>query len=396
MKRAAFCLAAALICLLLCACTGIDGKAPDKKEVLRRVYAVCTEEYELVGVEQTGERPEWFVYTFVTPRGLTFTADSYLQQVYIDASATNFYTPTVSVNYAEAVRALYSENITDLLAGVKPSGSEAALLSYDGIGALARCVAQANDVYAQELAWNDEDFLRDHPYGTLAVYWYPDEASRDSREGGVRLCGLPIDGLQTEQALYDAIAAAYAQAYVDGRMPDPGDIPDDLLSRTHVSRLTTITLNGREMTYDTAENPYASYGLTTDDYRFSWYNRDRGSYMLISDIGFVSDSQSYPLVILEYVAALGGEYHVSGKGFSSDWTIGGVTWTMEAQYDDGVQGLTVTRDGVPLAVDYITYDDDSTVNAAYCVGIPVEQFAQMFDLSYSIDEENQCLAFFSA
>ena len=195
--------------------------------------------------------------------------------VYIDASATNFYTPTVSVNYAEAVRALYSENITDLLAGVKPSGSEAALLSYDGIGALARCVAQANDVYAQELAWNDEDFLRDHPYGTLAVYWYPDEASRDSREGGVRLCGLPIDGLQTEQALYDAIAAAYAQAYVDGRMPDPGDIPDDLLSRTHVSRLTTITLNGREMTYDTAENPYASYGLTTDDYRFIWYNRDR-------------------------------------------------------------------------------------------------------------------------
>lgn len=384
-------------CAVLTGCTGIDGKAPDQNTVLKRVDLVCSEPYELISVVQTGERPESFVYTFVTERGLTFTAQSYLQRVYLDASATNFYTPTVSVFYVDAVHEQYGERVSAILSECPQKQQYGfAFLSFGDAEEAARYLAEADAVYAEELAWNDEQFLKEYPLSVVNVRWYRDASALEENRDACFLCSVGLNGTWTQQTLQEYLEEQYAQAYVDGEIENGEDIPRELVESLHVSELTTLTLDGQVMTYDTLRNQASAVRLSTEDYAFSWYSGKRESYMLVCDVGFVSESQSYPLIAAEYVAALGGEYHVNTKGFDAYWTIDGVTWQMTAQYEDGaVRGVEVTRDGVPLKLDYVTVEDDWKIGATFCIGLPVDQFAKLFDLSYEIDEESRWLAFFS-
>ena len=59
-----------------------------------------------------------------------------------------------------------------------------------------------------------------------------------------------------------------------------------------------IELNGEEMLYDSNDNPYGQYGLTTDDYKYCWYSKEQESYMMVMDIGLVCDNMSFPMINL--------------------------------------------------------------------------------------------------
>ena len=174
-------------------------------------------------------------------------------------------------------------------------------------------------------------------------------------------------------------------------------MPENYLGGKHRSWLDEIELDGAKMEYADQDNPYNPYGLTTDDYLYSWYNEEEKSYMMVSDIGFYSDGSSMPLIIREYVRALGGQYNLSAEEdrFFSSWTIGQNHWEMESVYEDGIQSVTLTRNGKRIPLQYLTTEEDHNVKASFCIGLTADQFCSLFDLRYEVDEENGKILFFS-
>lgn len=379
-----------------CGCATIDSKAPGKAEVLAHVNELCGERYELVSVETLEERPEKIEYTFRSrERELEFTATSYLSQMYFDATPLNYYSREISCDYTEAVRALYRDEVQKALAecelydGSSDSGGSTLRVSeFDELSEAASVLARLHELYEQELDYNPPSFLEEYPLARIALYRAPEQ---------VRLGVYKVDGSESFDAIYEELAGDYAQSYVDGKFFEGGDIPGKYLENRHVSDLTAIYLNGGEMLYDTERSPYSNYGLTTSDYKRCWYSETEQSYMLVSDVGMVFDSSSVPLIIAEYVQALGGTYTTEEKkdgSFVSSWQIGSDIWEMRSMYDsrkDVVTYLKVEKNGKALDIPFITVDQDRNVGATFCVGLRVEDFAKLFGLTYTIDEGQRAI-----
>lgn len=393
-------LSLALAAALLCGCTGADGKIYGKREVLDYVDSVCTEPYELVGTELVAEEPDDMRYDFVTRnRDLAFTAHSYLQQVVIDATATSWYTKALSCDYVNQVHALYRADIDAALAQGRtwlPGPEWMYAVTFADLDNITETLLAADAVYSAELAYNPPEFLAEHPAATVHLVWQRSEAEALEHRTWVNLTDVSLTGQQDRQTLYDRLAGVYAQAVVDRKVEDD-TVPAAWLAGRHRSRLDTLELNGTLLTYDTGDNPYSPYGLTTDRYLGAWYSDEAGSYLLAMDIGYMNDSSSFPLIAREYVLALGGSYdrQTDEDGNSESWwTLGDDTWRMRSSYRDGaVTDFTVEKNGQPLDLTWYTVDRESSVGATFCVGLPAEDFCRLFDLTYAADEAAGCLRF---
>ena len=399
-KRITALMAAALLAVSLAGCVGVDGEIYGEKEVLEYVDGVCTEPYELLGSELIQQKPDNREYRFrTTGRGLEFTANSYLSQVTFDATETPFYTRGISCNYLEAVRALYYEEASAKIAAssrCRQDNGWLYLTGFSQIGQVVDAVLAADEVYRPELEYNDAAFLRENPVLSVHLVYYPSEEAAQQNTTWVNITNLPVNGQNDRDALYDKVANIYAQLCADQKIEDP-QVPQEYLVDKHRSLLDSIELNGEEMRYDDPENPYNAYGLTTDHYCYSWYSEERDSYLLVSDLGFYSDDSSMPLIIREYVRALGGQYSLRAEGdrFFSSWTIGQNRWEMEMVYQDGIRSVELTRNGRALPLDYITVDEDYNVGASFCIGLTAEEFCSLFDLRYEVDEAGGRICFFS-
>ena len=153
------------------------------------------------------------------------------------------------------------------------------------------------------------------------------------------------------------------------------------------------------MTYqDNTENPLNDYGLTTDDYRYAWYSKEEHTYLIPMDVGLVSDSMSFPMINREYVTVQNGTYN--GKAmedaYETTWTIGDNTWVLSSTFTDGdLDSLSVTKNGVEIPLSYVTVYEDSEVRATFLAGVPVEKFAELFNLDVTVDEERKALEFYT-
>lgn len=381
---------------LLClpGCMGKDGEIYGQEEVLEYVDSICSEPYELVGKELIQEEPDNMEYTFrTTDRDLTFRANSYLSPIWIDATQTSFYRPELSCDYVSVVCDLYREEVREVLRADEGYLEEYGwiyLLSFQDIGRVVETVLAADQVYRQELAYNSLEFLAEHSLTSIHLVWQRSPEEAEEHSTWVNLADVGITGQHDRQELYDRLANAYAQLCVDGKIANAEGVPAEYLEGKHVSLLPEIWLNGAEMLYDSEENPYGPYGLTTDDYKYCWYSAERESYMMVLDIGLISDRMSFPLINREYVQALGGTYHAEAEGdvYTSTWTIGADTWTLRAEYDDNeIRSLEAEKNGQPLELPYITVEDDFHVSATFCVGVTVEDFGRLFGLDGEVREE---------
>lgn len=391
-----------VICLLLTGCTTIDGKVPGKREVLAYVDEVCEEPYDLLSVEQIAERPADVEYVFETEeRGLRFTAHSYLQNIYIDASATGFYSKEISCDYVSVMHELYYDRAKEKLKGAERYSEERewfGLLEFSDIEHAARAILEADKVYAEELAYNSPEYLKEHSLMGVHFVWYESKEAAKEDKSWVNMTNIPVTGSQTYEEIYDTLADCYAQLCVDGKIEDRGEIPASYLEGKHVSTLEHIYLDGKEMLYEDRQNPFNPYRTTTEDYRYCWYNQELDSYMMVSDVGYISESSSVPLITAEYVHALGGTYEVNAKKNMSRWTIGENQWEMKASFSESpfrVENLQVRKNGAALELPYLTVDDDSSVRGAFGVGLTVDDFAKLFDLKYEINETEKSIYFTS-
>lgn len=393
-------MAALALAVLLTGCVGADGEIPDRGQVLDYVDEICAEPYREVSSELVAETPDDMEYRFETDRGLRFTAHSYLSPIYIDASKTSFYSPEISCDYVSAVHDLYRDDVKARLARCplyREKDGWMAVLQFSDLDTAADAVIDADQVYAAELAFNSPEFLAENPVASIHVAWYASEEAAQTHEDWVNITDLAVTGQNDREALYGELADQYAQLCVDGKITD-STVPAQYLADKHVSSLDTLELNGRVMTYDLQDNPVSTYGLTTDDYCYAWYSREKEAYLLPVDVGFVTESSSFPLINREYVKALGGHYTLEGKGdrYLSSWTIGPDTWRMETVYKDGtICSVQAEKNGQPLELDFVTVDEDSHVGATFCAGLSAGDFCKLFDLQFEADESARTLRFTS-
>ena len=402
-KFLAFLLLTAFLFFCFTGCVGKDGEIYGQREVLEYVDSVCAEPYHLVERELVEEDPDNMEYRFMADnRELSFTANSRLVPVTIDATQTGFYRREITCDYVNAVHELYLDDIYEVLQeneGYLKEHGWIYLLSFSDIDRAVDTILAADQVYRRELEYNPQEFLSSYPAASVHVVWQRSKQEAEEHETWVNLTDIGVTGLHERQELYDRMADAYAQLCVDGKIENRKDVPERYLADKHVSLLSVIELDGMEMRYDREDNPYGPYGLTTDDYKYCWYSRELGSYMMVVDIGLTTDRMSIPLIIREYAEALGGTYRASSQDgiYTSTWTIGGDTWIMEAEYDDDeVRSLEVRKNGSPLDFSYITVQEDVQVSATFCIGVSVEDFCRLFDLEYEIEEEQGKVIFCGA
>ena len=392
--------ALAAACLFLTGCLGADAEVYGQDKVLAYVDSLCAEPYRLVDVRLVAEEPDDVEYRFETEtRGLRFTAHSYLSPIYFDATQTGFYSREISCDYVSAVRELYAKQVDEALSACAhylPDHGWMYLLCAADVDGVVDAVLAADAVYQAELAYNDPSFLSENAAARVHVVWHASEEQAAEHSDWVNLTDLFVTGQNDREALRDQLLSALAQQIVDGNVTGVGDVPGEYFAGRHVSTLDTIVLNGEEMLYDDDENPAGPYLLTTEDYKYSWYSAEKESYMVPMDIGLTSDNMSYPMVVREYVRALGGDYESGGDSerYKSAWTIGPDSWTMTATYDgDAVRALTVKKNGRELDLDWVNIEDDPRLGATFCVGMPVEDFCELFGLTYEADEAARCLRF---
>lgn len=401
MKRMLCLLLAVFLCVSLSSCLGADAEIYGRREVLEYVDGICKEPYDEISRELIEETPDNMEYHFRTrDRGLEFKANSYLSPIWIDATKTSFYTREISCNYVSVVHDLYTDEVEEILSthdAYQDSYGWMELLSFSDLDSVVDVLLQADAVYSRELAYNEPEFLSEYPVARVHVVWYPSREDADAHDNWTNLTDVMLTGQNSREELYNSLANQYAQLCMDGKIENRGDVPQQYLQDKHVSRLDTIELDGQEMLYDSEDNPYSQYGLTTDAYPYAWYSDEQQSYMLVMDIGFISDSSSFPLINREYVRALGGSYTAEPAEdvYRSEWTIGDTTWQMRAVYDKDIQDLRITRNGETIAIPYVTYEEDRNVNSTFCVGVKAEDFCKLFDLRYTVDESVGKISFFS-
>lgn len=384
----------------LTGCLGADAEIYGKDEVLDYVAAVCDEPHILTDQDLVEQTPDRMEYIFeVTGRDLTFTADSYLEPITLDASTIG-YSREISCNYVNAVHDLYRDELKQVLKEnphYLPEHGWIYLLSFDDINEVVETILEGDRIWQQELAYHDSTWLKENSITSIHLVYHTSEEEAKEHSNWVNLTDIGITGSHDYEELYEKIAKIYTQKVTDGKIIDPS-VPETYQENQHVSTLTSIQLNGVEMEYDNDDNPASSYGLTTEDYKTVWWNEEENSYMILCDIGMIREDMSYPLIIREYVNAQGGEYSVkvTGDRYKSLWTVGTNTYCMDVTYDEGeIQKFKLTQNGEPLGIEFLTYEDDPNVKATFVIGLKVSDFSQILNMTYHIDEATRTLSFSS-
>lgn len=403
MKKSAVLLVIILTAVLLTGCLTKDSEIYGWDEVQEYIDSVCDEPYELTAKQLIEESPDNMEYTFHSKqRDLSFTANSYLSPIYFDATKTAFYNRSISCTYVSEVHGLYRQELDGVLNECPyylPDRQWMYVTSFSELDQVIDCILKADNIYRPEVKYHDSwDFLKKNPLTSIHLIWISGEENPQECRQWVNLTDLSVTGQNSREELKAKLGGIYAQKYVDKEINNGDDIPESFLESRHVSSLDHIYLNGKEMLYDRRDNPYNGYGLSTASFKKCWYNDKYDSYMMILDIGYLSDSTSIPLIIREYVYALGGNYEASAEGshYLSRWSVGNDTWEMQTDYSDNtISRIQITKNGKPLEIHFLTADEDSNVGATFCIGVTVQDFCRLFNLSCQALEEDGVMKFTS-
>lgn len=389
MRRKISLLTITLVVLILTACTSSTGEPYGKVRVLLYAGNICeNEDFESLYCVRVDDEPTNDEYCFQTDRGLVFTVNSYLSYFSIDGGTAAFCTKELKSDYVDSVHAIYDSKIDELFECYID------INNYEDIDRVVQLIYSANAIYAQELEYNTEEFLEENPNRTATICVITDDGEESI------IAYIPIDGLGDEESIRGEIEKAYTQVIYDGEKIDD-TVPDSMLTQIHTTPLEHIYLNGNEMLYDTKENSYSDYALSTDKYTGAWYDYTIDSYIVYCDIGKIYSGSS-PLIINEYIQELGEEYTIETKNnlftrkiYVSEWSIGEDIWEMQSKTNDGVKDFKVYKNGELLDITYYTYDEMNKIGSTLVVALSVEDFAQLLNLDYVIDEETASLYYTS-
>jgi len=391
--------AAVIASVFLTGCTDINGKLASKREVNKKVHeTVTSEKCQFVSVEHfTNETPKRDVYTYETDRGLTFETVSTLRPFGIDG-ATIGYNQSISVNYESAVHELYIDRITDILGDILDDRNRIYYSDFNEFEKIADLISRADDVYKEELAVNSSEWLKKNPVLNIRLYFKGDKYNVNSND--TFIVGININGTHDFDELYDYITYKHIDANRNGSIEDES-IPADIVNSTHVERLGKITYCGNSVSYaayedardnrlinntgfDVGGDVYSSY------YYFPW-----DTYIVILNVGLTDETYA-PRLIEAYAKEMNYEYKIQYKKGKVAWQTDNANWVILSEYGDNrhVSDFKVYKDKEYQDIPYITSDSElSPIHCSYLVGISVDDFANMFNVNYEIDEEEKELRF---
>ena len=304
--------------------------APGPGEAEKAARNDCpSEPFTLIGTEEVRKSPQCVEYRYETRRGIVFTVTSQIATGGLFGCYAS-----VTSDYAARVQDLYRSRCEDAISRSCRYDADrgcVSVSSFDELQDVARGAMAANDIYAGERDVNTASWCEDHPVIVFWVQWR-DGADAEAVTVG-KADGYEITGGLSEQKLLDALQQGYAQAVADGKIPDRGELPEDLAASVHASQLTELVVRGHAIPFDLG----ADDGATSDDETRNPYqrlydggrsapmrwNKTTGAYEITLDLGegegYYDGSagwhESYEpgSWLIEHVMdAAGGTYRVEG------------------------------------------------------------------------------------
>lgn len=390
-------------------CSSIDGDIPEKSEVLNEVKkTVANEKIELVSVESYSDerpkkkRPKKDVYYFKsTERNMTFQAESTLKPCGID-NAILYYIPVINVKYSEGVHELYLDRINKVLDKI-PKDEEGVYFykSYNDLKNIAHILTEANEIYKEELKYNSAKWLEDNPVTRVAIRfeWKNEKGQNEWR---VFLDEL-IDSSKSYDEIFDLISFKHTNYIMENNLED-NTIPEEQLAKYHKNYLKNVyidkvNVSAKGIASDKAEQLVNSAEATLDNrnernygcyYYYPWK-----TYIIRINLGLTSEKCA-PKLMEHYTKALNIPCEVKYDKGKIKWENGADEWRLEAEYNekDSADKVSFYKNGVKQEIRYLKPDGNNTgVGASYLIGLPIDDFAKLFDLKYEIDEKSDVVLF---
>jgi len=384
-------------------CSGIDGDLMSKSEVLKQVKRdVSGEKYKLVEVKHdTDKRPKEDTYYFESKdRDMSFQALSTLRPLGIDDS-TFGYGKYVYTGYADGVHALYRDDIDETLSRLSADeDGQYYYESYLELENIIHVIVEADDIYKSEANYNSYEWMKENPVENIKLYYrYSDENGETKQR---QMFAVNLDGSCEYEQLYDLCTYKHVNNIINYGLTD-GTIPASEYGRVHAEKLKDIYIdstNVSEAAYEDAKQKNLinnSRENSSTDHYAAYYYYPRNTYVVMLNVALASEDCA-PQLIENYTKAMGIDCTVKYGQGKVEWKNDGKLMQIEAHQDKNknIISCSFKCDGDDLGIEYITNDDSlSPVRATYLVGITVQDLANLFGLTYEIDEEKGELKFHS-
>lgn len=383
-------------------CSGIDGDIPEKSEVLNKVKkTVANEKIELVSVESySDERPKKDVYYFKSAeRNMTFQAESTLAPCKID-DGTLYYNPVINVKYSEGVHELYLDRINKVLDKIpKDKEGEYFYKSYNDLKNIAHILTEANEIYRDELKYNSAEWLKDNPVTRVFIrFEWEDENGQSKWQV---FLNESINGAESYDEILELIAFKHTNFIMENNLED-NTIPEEQLAKYHKNYLKNVyidkvNVSAKGLASDKAERLVNStdFDNSTERNYGCYYYYPWKTYIIRINLGLTSEKCA-PKLMEHYTKALNIPCEVKYDKGKIKWENGADEWRLEAEYNekDNADKVSFYKNGAKQEIRYLKpADNNAGVGASYLIGLPIDDFAKLFDLKYEIDEKSAVIHF---
>lgn len=414
-----FILILTVICLT--GCGGKQGKLHKKKYVLKKVSReVPSEKYKFDRKEKVPDSDvSTEIYYFKSKdRDLEFRAINTRRPILFEA---NLYGKSLEIKYAEDVHKLYEPEINNILVrgGYNLEKDQFEITTFDELAHVAKVASQVDDVYKRELKYNSAEWMKEYPATKLRVslMGMADDSvgngnstnsenknssinnTKKSEEHKLKriaiIGGVEINGTWDYDSIYDYLCYKHASNIKDGKYED-ATVPKRIMDKGHVSYIKNIYINGDNI----AESGYKR-GLSlhminnTESSYYAGYCYALNDYIIPLDIAETGEDYA-PQMMEEILSRLADSYTIEYGKRNIKWEKDGVQWETKADFsrDHHIASFNIYKNGQDYSIMYVTcFDFSSPVGPTYMVGIRVSDFADIFGLKVTVDEEDGSILF---
>lgn len=369
---------------------------------------------EEVYLEDKSEVPRGVQYLYrSTERPLSFTVLSSLQGTGgIPGGGSYRQIQCVDVAYAEGLKKYYRDQVDALLAGADFEVEDRRDFSsktifyenFEEFEKIAKELVGIDDIYKQELIRYPQEWLKEFPLYRFHMHF------RNADTGlATSICCVDITGDWDEESIYQYLLSEHANANANGRITDER-LSSELSIDSHKDVLYNIYVDDtnisdvvfyKNKTYNGVKRMhYASEDL----FYSAVYYKPWNTYLILLDVGPIYAGNTWETMMDTYLKILSDQhsYFRDEKGSKITWTRGMDEWeiTTELSKDnrDYDFSISISKNGAVQDIPFVKKQDEESGfhgMALVCAGIPVEEFADLFDLSVKIDEsrEDGCVIF---
>ncbi len=374
---------------------GAKGKLYNKSFVLKKVAeTVPSEKYKLVSIDPVPDaNVSTEIYNFKSlDRDLQFRAINTRVSAFFESG---LYAKSLQVKYADDVHEMYENDLNNALEryGFSTEHIRFYIHSFSDLKRVAEGIVEADDIYKKELNYNSAEWLINNPAMRCLITLRKE--NENGKKENYEIGGIYINGTWNYEMLYDYICYKYASCIFDGKFKDE-TVPADVMKSAHVTTLSHVYINGIEVSKTAYEKSKENGTYNNSDYSYyANYCYKLNDYVIPYNPATVG-SDCGPNPVEGYLDILAPGYEVEYKKGKITWDYNGSHFESNAKESKNgyINEFSIHKDGKDINIPYIICGEwTSPVHGVYMVGITASDFANLFNMTVEIDEENGCLYF---